>query len=182
MVTFSNYSYEPSLGTRSGAGKPAIDHADVFGIVRRKLLYMLEDIVIFQEWMSEHEPTPAATVHPLSYFDHAHLIESGSIDALITSPPYLNNYHYVRNTRPHLFWLDMASAPVDLKAIEQRNFGRYWQTVRAGPEIALQPPLPHLAAKLEELRSRNPERALTAASGGPITLPPTLMTASGFAR
>ena len=48
MVSFSNYSYEPSLGTRAGAGKPNIDHADVFGTVRRKLLEMQEDIVTFQ--------------------------------------------------------------------------------------------------------------------------------------
>lgn len=165
MVTFSNYSYEPSLGTRSGAGKPDIDHADVFGIIRRKLSYMLEDIVTFQAWMNGHERAPQATVHPLSYFDHVHLLEPGSIDALITSPPYLNNYHYVRNTRPHLFWLGMVSTPGDLKAIEQRNFGRYWQTVRAGPEIALKPPLPHLAAQLDELRARHPEKGVYGGSG-----------------
>ena len=165
MVTFSNYSYEPSLGTRSGAGKPNTDYADVFGIVRRKLLYMLEDIVTFQQWMGEHGNTPEATVHPVSYFDHTHLIDPHSIDVVITSPPYLNNYHYIRNTRPHLFWLDMVASSGELKAIEQRNFGQYWQTVRAGPAIYLKPTLPKLASQIDELRSRNSEKGVYGGSG-----------------
>lgn len=164
MVSFSNYSYEPSLGTRAGAGKPNIDHADVFGTVRRKLLEMHEDIGVFQEWMTKHERIPRATVHPLSYFDHARRTELHSIDVLITSPPYLNNYHYIRNTRPHLFWLGMVEESSDLKSIEQQSFGQFWQTVRSGPEIALEPYLPHLSEQLEELRSCNPEKG---AYGGP---------------
>ena len=164
MVSFSNYSYEPSLGTRAGAGKPNIDHADVFGTMRRKLLEMHEDIAAFQGWMAEHERIPRATVHPLSYFDHARRTEPHSIDVLITSPPYLNNYHYIRNTRPHLFWLGMVEESADLKNIEQQSFGQFWQTVRSGPEVALEPHLPHLSEQLDELRSRNPEKG---AYGGP---------------
>ena len=164
MVSFSNYSYEPSLGTRAGAGKPNIDHADVFGTVRRKLLEMQEDIVTFQRWMTKHEQIPCATVHPLSYFDHAGRTEPHSIDVLITSPPYLNNYHYIRNTRPHLFWLGMVEDSADLKTIEHQSFGQFWQTVRSGPEIALRPHLPHLAEQLQELRARHPEKGVY---GGP---------------
>ena len=59
----------------------------------------------------------------------------------------------------------MVSTPGDLKAIEQRNFGRYWQTVRAGTEIALKPPLPHLAAQLDDLRARHPEKGVYGGSG-----------------
>ena len=59
----------------------------------------------------------------------------------------------------------MVSTPGDLKAIEQRNFGRYWQTVRAGPGIALKPPLPHLAAQLDDLRARHPEKGVYGGSG-----------------
>lgn len=165
MVGFSNYSYEPSLGTRSGAGKPDIAHADVFGAIRRKLADMLSDIVTFQQRMDGREPTPKAAVHPLSYLDHADLIDPHSVDVVVTSPPYLNNYHYVRNTRPHLFWLGLAESPRDLKPIEHGNFGQYWQTVRAGPAIALKPPLPGVAAQLDELRSRNPDKGVYGGGG-----------------
>ena len=48
MVSFSNYSYEPSLGTRAAAGKPNVEQADVSGIVKRKLWDIHEDIIYFQ--------------------------------------------------------------------------------------------------------------------------------------
>ena len=165
MVSFSNYTYEPSLGTRAGAGKPDIDDADVFDIVGRKLQEMRDDIVRFQGWLARHNPVPRATVHPLSYLDHAHRIKPRSIDVLITSPPYLNNYHYIRNTRPHLFWLGLAQAPADLKAIERQSFGLFWQTVRSGPPVALRPDLPHLAEQIEQLRALHPEKGPYGGSG-----------------
>ena len=48
MVRFSNYSYEPSLGSRPGSGKPLIEHADVASAVTEKLRDMLLDIRSFQ--------------------------------------------------------------------------------------------------------------------------------------
>src|SRR5574341_2653282 len=40
MVSFSNYTYEPSLGSRPGAGKPLIDKADVHSTILGKLSEM----------------------------------------------------------------------------------------------------------------------------------------------
>ena len=165
MVGFSNYSYEPSLGTRAGAGKPNIESADVAGIIERKLRDMLDDIIEFQTDAARRDgETGAAVVHPVSYMEHADRVERGSVDVVITSPPYLNNYHYIRNTRPQLYWLGLVSDPSELKKIERESFGRFWQTVRAGAEVALTPDLPHLRELLKELRSRRPEKG---AYGGP---------------
>ena len=164
MVSFSNYTYEPSLGTRAGAGKPAVEHADVFGVLRRKLQAMRDDLVTFRSRVAQHDPRPRAAVHAASFLEHAHRTAPSSVDVLITSPPYLNNYHYVRNTRPHLFWLGMVRQAGELKALEQHSFGQFWQTVRAGPPVALRPPLPHLAKQLEELRARHTAKG---AYGGP---------------
>ncbi len=44
MVGFSNYSYKPSLSTRSAAGKEPVTCADVFGIFRDKLSEIEADI------------------------------------------------------------------------------------------------------------------------------------------
>ena len=158
MVSFSNYSYEPSLGTRAGAGKANIAHADVFSIVQRKLREMHEDILVFQQSMGKQALRPRAKIYSLSYLHQAKRVSPGSIDVLVTSPPYLNNYHYVRNTRPHLFWLGMVEAASELKSIERSSFGQFWQTVRAGPEIKLRPRLPHLAEQLHDLKDRHAEK------------------------
>ncbi len=154
MVSFSNYSYEPSLGTRAAAGKRNIEQADVFGVVRRKLWEMHEDIADFQAEMAKQSRVPTAKVYPLDYMENTDRIEPGSIDVLITSPPYLNNYHYIRNTRPQLFWLGLVNGTSDLKDIERKSFGQFWQTVRAGPDIPLRPDIPRLAQQVEELRGR----------------------------
>ena len=48
MVSFSNYSYEPSLGSRVAAGKPEVPNADVVGILAAKLRAMLEDLMTYR--------------------------------------------------------------------------------------------------------------------------------------
>jgi DNA modification methylase len=65
-----------------------------------------------------------------SFFDCQKHLETASVDLVITSPPYLNNYHYIRNTLPHLYWLGFAEKPNDTKTLEHQNFGKYWQTMR----------------------------------------------------
>ena len=49
MVSFSNYTYEPSLGSRPGAGKPLIAKADVHSTILRKLSEIVSDI----RWIKE---------------------------------------------------------------------------------------------------------------------------------
>ncbi len=164
MVSFSNYSYEPSLGTRAAAGKPNVDKADVLGVLKRKLWDMFEDVLFFQRELDESFGLRSATVYPASYMDNANVVSSQSVDAIITSPPYLNNYHYIRNTRPQLFWLGLVDEPSDLKSIERQSFGQFWQTVRAGPEVSLCVDIPHLAERIQTLRERYAEKG---AYGGP---------------
>ncbi len=164
MVGFSNYSYEPSLGTRAGAGKPNIDQADVFAVIRRKIDDISGDIAAFQHAISRFDRQPRATVHARSYLSNGDCVPPESIDLVITSPPYLNNYHYIRNTRPQLYWLGLVQDPTEVKTIERANFGQYWQTVRTADEVALGPNVSGLSSLIDELRGRNAERG---AYGGP---------------
>lgn len=158
MVSFSNYSYEPSLGTREAAGKPNVETADVFGTIGRKLHEMREDIGKFQSLLREFRSSPKGTVYPESFFRATELLDSASVDLLITSPPYLNNYHYIRNTRPQMFWLELVHAPKDLKSMEQESFGQFWQTVRAGPRVELRPRIKGMEEAIEMLRTRNVDK------------------------
>ncbi|MFQ5799696.1 MAG: DNA methyltransferase [Bacteroidota bacterium] len=162
MVCFSNYTYEPSLSSRPGAGKPLIDNASVADAVCAKLSEMLDDIRFVKgSYGSQWQPRKR-TVYNASYFDCQ--LPYGSISLIVTSPPYMNNYHYIRNTRPQLYWLDLINDAKDLHAYEHQSFGKFWQTVRQSKPISLQFPLDELSEKIESLRSLNAERG---AYGGP---------------
>ena len=95
-----------------------------------------------------------------SFFSAYRRVSEESVDLIVTSPPYLNNYHYNRNTRPQLYWLGLVESTRELKEIEQRNFGKFWQTVREQPNVELDPEIadPEIIDTLEELRSKTPEK------------------------
>ena len=165
LVGFSNYTYEPSLGSRPGAGKPLIDSAPVGEIMAKKLEHMVEDIALLQQEMRGRTHQPSRIVHCSSYFDSDRWIEPGSVDLVVTSPPYMNNYHYVRNTRPQLYWAALATSSNDLKLLEEANFGKYWQTVRGRKNIPLDFTLPGLEQQIAEIRQKNCDRGVYGGSG-----------------
>ena len=49
LVSYSNYSYEPSLGTRAAAGKPPVEEADVADALGAKLAEICADVEWWQE-------------------------------------------------------------------------------------------------------------------------------------
>ena len=153
MVGVSNYTYEPSLGRRAAVGKDVVADADLAGILRDKLFRMAHDIEAWQIGRSKRGRRPRCRVFNESYLTGATgRLDESSVDVLITSPPYLNNYHYVRNTRPQMFWLDFVGEAADLRQLETSSFGKFWQTVRGEPPIALSFSYPELEQKLAELR------------------------------
>jgi len=165
MVGFSNYSYEPSLGTRAAAGKDDIEFADVFGVFCDKLWEMEADIGFLQQHMKRFEHRPAAKVHRSSYLSGSDVLPAGTIDVLVTSPPYLNNYHYVRNTRPQLHWLGLIESSDALKKLEHESFGQFWQTTRAAAPIDLAFELPELRKLLQSIREQNPGKGVYGGNG-----------------
>lgn len=157
MVSFSNYSYEPSLSTRSAVGKPSIDDADVAGTILEKLSQMQSDI----NWLRlkiGNNGIGKGVVYIEDFFESNHLLEEGSVDLMVTSPPYLNNYHYARNTRPQLYWLGLISSPKEQKHLEEQNFGTFWQVARMKKHVALNFRHPELEGILERLRQLKPEK------------------------
>ena len=165
MVEFSNYTYEPSLGSRPGAGKDLITDAPVGGIVAAKLRQMLEDIAEFQADAAKQAKSPHWQIHDCSFFEAESRVDPGTVDLVVTSPPYMNNYHYVRNSRPQLFWTGLVASPSELKRLEQENFGKFWQTVRAEEPISLASHLPDLEEQLAEIREINLAKGVYGGSG-----------------
>jgi len=158
MVGFSNYSYEPSLGRRASAGKSDVLEAEVAAVLASKLEEMRLDMELLRQQMSSFPHLPKAHVYAESFLEKGARLPAHSIDLLITSPPYLNNYHYLRNSRPHLYWLNMVKRPEDLKEMEQQSFGKFWQTVRSGPILTLAFHDTELERLINRLRRENPER------------------------
>jgi DNA modification methylase len=158
MVSFSNYSYEPSLGRRESSGKENILDAPVEQILAAKIRDMSSDIKEFEELHGETASNSKAQVFNETFFKALNFCEEETVDLLVTSPPYLNNYHYLRNTRPQLFWLGIATDPKELRTIEHQSFGKFWQTVRDQETIPLEFHHALLEKKLELLREINPDR------------------------
>ena len=165
MVNYSNYSYEPSLGRRKSAGKSDIFDYPVGEVIINKLIEFSEDINWFQT--NKRDGENEVKIIEASFFEYEKYLTPGSVDLIITSPPYLNNYHYNRNTRPHLYWLGFTEHPGDFKTLENTNFGKYWQTVRERERIDLEFSLPHsdLSQNLEVLREQKPEKGIYGGNG-----------------
>jgi hypothetical protein len=66
-----------------------------------------------------------------------------------------------------LYWLGYASKPRDFKALEEANFGKYWQTVREQDRLDLIPALQGtpIAERLEQLRQLNKEKGIYGGNG-----------------
>jgi len=164
IVSVSNYTYEPSLGSRPAAGKPLVNEAHVAAVLANKLRQMRADIAWLQEEAYRQHRFGTGTVVNEDFFSGSERLESASVDLMLTSPPYLNNYHYVRNTRPQLYWLDFITSPEQQKSLEINNFGKYWQTVRDSSPILLHFEHENLERSLERLRATRSDKG---AYGGP---------------
>ena len=157
MVSFSNYSYEPSLSTRKAAGKAWINEADVAGTLLEKLRQIQSDI----KWLHAEtggKKLDSGFVYNEDFFEGQRRMENGSVLLMVTSPPYLNNYHYARNTRPQLYWLGFISSPKEQKPLEEKNFGTFWQIARAKDPVSLNFNHGELERILARLRQLNPEK------------------------
>lgn len=157
MVSFSNYTYEPSLGSRPGAGKPLIEKADVHSTILRKLCEIASDICWIKERVGSL-PSVRGEIYNRDFLESEDVLPPCSVDLIVTSPPYMNNYHYVRNTRPQLFWLSLVSSPKELRRLEEANFGKYWQTVRDSEPLHLKFDHPELSGILAQVRQTRKEK------------------------
>jgi len=164
MITYSNYSYEPSLGQRTSAGKGLIRDFPVGELVLAKLGEMLEDATYVQR---ERRQVPGHQVINDSFFQCRSHLKRNSIDLIITSPPYLNNYHYNRNTRPHLYWLELVNSPDDMRPLEDANFGKYWQTVRERERVDLSFDLrsSDISQRIGSIRALNADKGIYGGNG-----------------
>ena len=166
MVDYSNYSYEPSLGRKTSVGRAEVTSYPVIETLVAKLCEIANDA----DWYREnriHRTREDGFVHAASFLDDHRRIDQKSVDLLITSPPYMNNYHYNRNTRPHMYWLGFCNSPQDLKVLEKQNFGTYWQNARDQGRIELDPLITNreIWDTVEAIREQNPDKGVYGGKG-----------------
>ena len=166
MVEYSNYSYEPSLGRKAAAGRPDVDDFPVVERIAGKVAQIAADAEWFRANRSKRR-RPDGRVVERSFLDGHRRLAEASVDLLITSPPYLNNYHYNRNTRPHLYWLGFCRSPKDLKRLETLNFGTYWQNARDRDRIDLAPAIndEEIRETLAAVRRKRPDKGVYGGRG-----------------
>ena len=154
------YTYEPSLTRRAAVGKLPIPEddvkADVKTVLSAKLLGMLEDVEWVQEHMARLKKLPEYKIVPDTIFSASRFVRrKGFVDVVITSPPYLNNYHYPRNTRPQIHWLGFSNQRGYGDANESKSFGKFWQTVRDLPPVKLKFKMQELSDVIGFVREAN---------------------------
>ena len=138
----------------------------MFETIADKLLQMEADV----DWQQGHRSRrdrPDGRVIGGSFLDDYGTLPQSGVDLLITSPPYLNNYHYNRNTRPHLYWLGFCALPQDLKRLEDLNFGTYWQNAREADTVGLdeQARIEEIAEAVAAIRAKNPDKGIYGGNG-----------------
>ena len=166
MVDYSNYSYEPSLGRKKSVGRAEIEDSPVIDAVVRKLEQMAQDADWYRANRNGIE-RPDGVVHTESFLDGYENLEPGSVNLLITSPPYMNNYHYNRNTRPQMYWLGLCQSPGDLRGLETMNFGTYWQVAREQDTVVLNPLITDedIHQTVAEISEQNPDKGVNGGRG-----------------
>ena len=135
------------------------------GAIAAKLHQMAEDAAWYaRERAHSERETGACWKSPSSLVTPPWKRERGPARHLAA---YLNNYHYNRNTRPHLYWLGFCTAPRDLKRLETLNFGTYWQNARDEERIDLDPSIADDAIReaIDEVRVRNPDKGVYGGRG-----------------
>jgi hypothetical protein len=166
LVKYSRYAYGPSLGRKTVMQIRLSHDAPVGDVLFRKMEEIRDDLRwLKNEVIPKLRNRPEHRIFGKSVFDSLEEIRDESIDLVTTSPPYLNNYHYPRNTRPQLYWLDLVKKPSDINHIELESFGKFWQSVRELPPIDLAFEVPELTEVIETIRKQHPEKGIYGGNG-----------------
>jgi SAM-dependent methyltransferase len=106
----SNLHFGPEVGVG-----PAKRDAPVISLWLKNIAAMCEDL----RELKEKRPT-ASIVHEADARDVASVLAPGSVDAVITSPPYPNEKDYTRTTRLESVLLGFIKSKPELQALKRR--------------------------------------------------------------
>ena len=111
VFSASNLKFGPEVGVR----RKKRENANVFGDFLRKVSSMAHDL---ESVVGSLPPNSTVITADSTYINSA--IAEGSIDAVITSPPYPNEKDYTRTTRLESVLLGFIKDKQDLRRLKQR--------------------------------------------------------------
>lgn len=154
LVDVSNGGYDPSLSYRRDSDGDVIQNeANVARAFEDQLSTFASDL---ETKVGEREGPYGDALVVCSDGEEHPALSDGIVDILVTSPPYANNMNYIRQTRPHLYWLDYW-ADRSRRQFEDAMMGSYWQIVRK-EEVEMEYPTETLEEVIEKIRQQEPER------------------------
>lgn len=146
VYSSSNLHFGPEVGI--GPVKP---DAPVIAPWLQNIRAMANDLETHQG-----AATVLAEVHRVDARDLSSVLEPGSIDAVITSPPYPNEKDYTRTTRLELVLLGFLHSKADLRALKQglvrSNTRNVYKTDDDDRWVADHPEVQRLATAIEARR------------------------------
>jgi hypothetical protein len=151
-VSRARYSHASVTFARD-VGRPVPRARDVLG---RRLEEMVADLRL----VAGRRQRPATVLRGNSLALDGELPDPGSYTRVICSPPYPNRYSYARETRPHLFFLDLVPDAAAVGELELAAMGGTWGRATSALQ---QPHAPESAAVsavmaplLDRLRAAHP--------------------------
>ena len=147
-------------------GRPAVNDFPVIQALVEKLKEMADDA----DWYRENRMVQSnqdGIIHQASFLLDYWRVRQHSVNLMLTSPPYMNNYHYNRNTRPQMYWLGFYKWPHEMKPLEKLNIGTSWQIARGQDQIPLNPVIrdDEIQETLNRIREQNQHRKIYGGKG-----------------
>lgn len=113
----------------------------------RRLAEMVADL----RALDGHPQRLASVLHGNSLALDAVLPDPGTYTRLICSPPYPNRYSYARETRPHLFFLDLIASAAAVGELEHSAMGGTWGRATSALSQPHAPASPEVASVMAPL-------------------------------
>jgi hypothetical protein len=128
-------------------------------VFERRLAEMVADL----RAVAGHPQRLATVLRGNSLALHTVLPDPGAYTRVICSPPYPNRYSYARETRPHLFFLDLIADAAAVGRLEHEAMGGTWGRATSALSQPHTPESPEVAGVmaplLDRLRAAHPVMA-----------------------
>ena len=146
-VSRARYNHASVTFAPHDDGRPAPPARTVF---ERRLAEMVADL----RAVADRPQWLAAVLRGNSLALHAVLPDPGAYTRVICSPPYPNRYSYARETRPHLFFLDLVVDAAAVGRLEHEAMGGTWGRATSALYEPHAPESPEVADAMDPLLDR----------------------------